>query len=152
MIIYIASDMGAIAGGRISSRMITVGFSTNISRKLTMLGCALLVTPVMIAARVANLWGATALISLATAAHQAFAANLFTLPSDLFPRKAVGSVVGIGGAVGAIGGLLMAKYAGCALGTIDSYTPSFVLCASVYLLALGCIHWMSPRYRPVSFL
>src|SRR5580704_470557 len=102
----------------VSSRLIAVGISTNVSRKLTMFGCALLVTPVMGAARVANLWGAVALISLATAAHQAFAANLFTLPSDLFPRKAVGSVVGIGGAVGAVGGMLMAQYAGWTLQTL----------------------------------
>jgi MFS transporter, ACS family, hexuronate transporter len=151
VIIYIASDVGAIAGGWVSSRLIAVGISTNVSRKLTMFGCALLVTPVMGAARVANLWGAVALISLATAAHQAFAANLFTLPSDLFPRKAVGSVVGIGGAVGAVGGMLMAKYAGWALGTTGSYTPIFVLCAGVYLLALAFIHVLSPRYELVRF-
>ena len=152
VIIYVASDLGAIAGGWVSSRLITMGFSTNISRKLTMAGCALLVTPVMSAARVASLWGAVAVISIATAAHQAFAANLFTLPSDLFPRKAVGSVVGIGGAVGAVGGMLMAQYAGWALGTLGSYTPIFTVCAGAYMLALALIHLMSPRYRPVSSL
>lgn len=151
-LVYINSDIGAVAGGWVSSWLIGRGLSVNASRKLTMLGCAILVLPLMSAARVSDLWTAVALISLATAAHQAFAANLFTLPSDLFPRGAVGSVVGIGGALGAVGGMMMAKYAGWVLGSVGNYTPVFALCAGVYVLALGIIHWASPRYEPVRDL
>lgn len=148
-VIYVTSDVGAVAGGWISSRLIARGCSVSFSRKITMLGSALLVAPVVVAARVSDLWTAVALLSLATAAHQAFAANLFTYPSDLFSRSAVGSVVGIGGSLGAVGGMMMAHYAGWALGTIGSYTPIFALCAVVYALALGVIHVASPRYEPV---
>lgn len=149
-IIYVASDVGAVTGGWMSSRLMARGFSLNLSRKLTMLGCAVLVLPVMFAARVTNLWSAVLVLSIATAAHQAFASNLFTLPSDLFPRKAVGSVVGIGGAVGAVGGMLMAQYAGWTLQTLGSYEPIFAACAGLYLLAIGLIHVVSPRYQTVG--
>ena len=150
--IYIVSDVGAIVGGWVSSRLVSRGWSINKARKITMLGCAVLVTPVMAAARIADLWTAVALISLATAAHQAFAANLFTLPSDLFPRKTIGSVVGIGGALGAVGGMLMAQYAGWTLGTMGTYTPVFILCSIVYFVALAIIQLLSPRYLPVTTL
>jgi ACS family hexuronate transporter-like MFS transporter len=149
-IIYVASDVGAVTGGWVSSRLIARGLSVNLSRKLTMLGCAVLVVPVVFAARVTELWSAVLLLSLATAGHQAFATNLFTLPSDLFPRKAVASVVGIGGAVGAVGGMLMAQYAGWTLQTLRSYTPIFAACALVYVLAVGVVHVMSPRYQIVG--
>ena len=149
-IIYVASDVGAVTGGWVSSRLMARGLSVNLSRKLTMLGCAVLVVPVVFAARVTELWSAVLLLSLATAGHQAFATNLFTLPSDLFPRKAVASVVGIGGAVGAVGGMLMAQYAGWTLQTLGSYTPIFAACALVYVLAVGVVHIMSPRYQIVG--
>ena len=149
-IIYVASDVGAVTGGWVSSRLMARGLSVNLSRKLTMLGCAVLVVPVVFAARVTELWSAVLLLSLATAGHQAFATNLFTLPSDLFPRKAVASVVGIGGAVGAVGGMLMAQYAGWTLQTLRSYTPIFAACALVYVLAVGVVHIMSPRYQIVG--
>ena len=151
-IIYVASDVGAVSGGWISSGLLARGVSLNSSRKLTMLGCAVLVVPVMFAARVAELWSAVLLLSLATAAHQAFATNLFTLPSDLFPRKVVGSVVGIGGAIGAVGGMLMAQFAGWTLQELGSYTPIFIACAALYLIALGLIHSLSPRYQAVGLV
>jgi ACS family hexuronate transporter-like MFS transporter len=151
-VIYIASDVGAVAGGWMSSRLLAKGLSVNASRKLTMLLFAVLALAVLFATRVGTLWSAVLLISLATAAHQGFASNLFTLPSDLFPKSAVGSVVGIGGAVGAVGGMLMAKYAGWTLQTFNSYAPIFLTCAGTYLLALGAIHLLSPRYRPVDEL
>jgi ACS family hexuronate transporter-like MFS transporter len=91
-----------------------------------------------------------AIIGLATAAHQGFSANLYTLPGDVFPRSAVGSVVGIGGMVGAIGGMAMAKYAGWVLDTIGTYTPIFIIAASAYLLALGVVHLLSPKLEPVK--
>ncbi|RYF92615.1 MAG: MFS transporter, partial [Caulobacteraceae bacterium] len=75
---------------------------------------------------------------------------LYTLPSDVFPRSAVGSVVGIGGMIGAIGGMAMAKYAGWVLDRIGSYTPIFVVAASAYLLALGVVHLLTPKMEPVK--
>ena len=95
------------------------------------------------------MWTATALVGLATAAHQAFSCNLYTLPSDVFPRRAVASVVGIGGAAGAIGGMLMAKYAGFILDSVGTYTPIFIVAGSVYLIALLAVQALCPRYEPV---
>jgi MFS transporter, ACS family, hexuronate transporter len=148
--IYITSDLGSVAGGYLSSRLIKRGVSLNASRKLTMVLCALLITPVVTAATIDNLWLAVAVLSLATAAHQGFSANLLTLPSDLFPSKAVGTVVGIGGAVGAVGGMVMAKYAGYILQTVGSYTPIFVACGALYFIALLVIQLLSPRMTLVS--
>jgi MFS transporter, ACS family, hexuronate transporter len=150
VVIYLASDVGAVAGGWMSSALMASGRSLNTSRKLAMLVSALCVIPVIYAAQVADLWTAVALLGLATAAHQAFSANLFTLPSDLFPRKAVATVVGAGGAVGAIGGMLMAKYVGWILGSVGGYTPIFALCGGLYLVALIIIHLLSPRYEPIK--
>jgi len=94
---------------------------------------------------VANVWGAVLLIGLATAAHQGFSANLYTLPSDLFPRKAVGAIIGIGGTLGAVGGMFMAKFTGWVLDATGSYMPMFVIAGSSYLLALLVIHLLVPR-------
>jgi len=143
--IYLLSDVGSIAGGWASSRLIARGFSVNRARKLTMLACALLVTPIFFAQWVSHLWLAVLIIGLATAAHQAWSANLFTLVSDMFPRKAIGSVVGIGGTAGAIGGMLMAKFAGYVLETVGTYQLIFVVAGSVYLIALLVIHLLSPQ-------
>jgi ACS family hexuronate transporter-like MFS transporter len=86
-----------------------------------------------------------------TAAHQAFSANLYTLPGDVFPRAAVGTVLGVGGMLGAIGGMAMSKYAGFVLDKIGTYTPIFVVAASAYLIALLVIHLLMPRMTVVSF-
>ena len=148
--VYLLSDVGSIGGGWLSSRFIKMGWTINRSRKTTMLICALLALPVAFAAHASSLWLAVGIIGIATAAHQGFSANLYTLPGDVFPRSAVGSVVGIGGMIGAIGGMVMAKYAGYVLDQIGVYTPIFVVAASVYLLALLAIHLLSPRLEPVE--
>jgi ACS family hexuronate transporter-like MFS transporter len=148
--IYILSDVGSVVGGWASSRMMKAGRTVNFARKMTMLGCAFAVTPIFFAQYYDSLWVAVLVIGIATAAHQAFSANLYTLPSDLFPRAAVGSVVGIGGTVGAIGGMMMAKYTGFILDSIGSYTPLFVVAGSAYFLALGVVHLLSPRLAPVT--
>jgi MFS transporter, ACS family, aldohexuronate transporter len=148
--IYLLSDVGSIAGGWLSSRFMSRGWTVNRARKTTMLICALLAVPVAFAAYASNLWLAVAIIGVATAAHQGFSANLYTLPSDVFPRSAVGSVVGIGGMIGAIGGMAMAKYAGWVLDQIGTYTPIFVVAASAYLLALAAVHLLTPRMEPVK--
>ncbi|MGN5374785.1 MFS transporter [Sphingomonas hankookensis] len=148
--IYLLSDLGSVAGGWLSSRLIARGWSVNFARKATMLVCAVAVLPVFFAQSIDNLWVAVLVIGIATAAHQAFSANLYTLPSDLFPRAAVGSVVGIGGTVGAVGGMLMAKYAGYVLDGIGSYAPLFFVAGSAYFVALLLVHLLSPRLARVE--
>jgi ACS family hexuronate transporter-like MFS transporter len=115
-----------------------------------MLGCALSVVPMVFAAHASHLWLAVGLVGLAAAAHQGWSANLFTLTSDMFPRQAVGSVVGFGGMAGAVGGLLIAKLTGYILETTGSYLPVFLIAASTYLVALGIIHLLVPRLQPAK--
>lgn len=143
--IYLISDVGSIAGGWLSSKLIKRGWSINAGRKTAMLICALCVPPVILAAGVSDLWTAVLLIGLATAAHQGFSANLYTLPSDLFPRKAVGAIIGIGGTLGAIGGMFMAKFTGWVLDATGSYLPMFVIAGFAYLAALLVIHLLVPK-------
>ncbi|HYE42736.1 MAG TPA: MFS transporter [Caulobacteraceae bacterium] len=148
--IYLLSDVGSVGGGFLSSRFMKMGFSLNRARKTAMLICALCAVPVAFAAFADNVWIAVLIIGLATAAHQGFSANLYTLPSDVFPRGAVGSVVGIGGMLGAIGGMAMAKYAGWVLEQIGTYTPIFIVAGSAYLIALLVVHLLVPRYDPAK--
>jgi ACS family hexuronate transporter-like MFS transporter len=143
--IYLLSDIGSIAGGWSSSRMIKAGRTVNFARKMTMLVCAFLVTPIFFAQYYDSLWTAVLVIGVATAAHQAFSANLYTLPSDLFPRSAVGSVIGIGGTVGAVGGMIFTLYTGQILDKLGTYTPIFVVAGSAYFVALAIVHMLSPR-------
>jgi ACS family hexuronate transporter-like MFS transporter len=150
VVVYLVSDVGSISGGWLSSRLIRLGYTVNRARKLTMLLASVLVIPVMLAMHADNLWLAVAIIGVATAGHQAFSATLYTFPSDVFPKQAVGTVVGIGGMAGAIGGMLMAKYAGWVLDGIGSYTPIFIIAGTVYMLALIVVHTLSPRLKPVA--
>ncbi|MDE2134694.1 MAG: MFS transporter [Alphaproteobacteria bacterium] len=148
--IYIISDVGSIFGGWMSSAMIKSGASVNVARKMTMLLCAVGVMPVMAIMFVDNQWVAVCLVGLATAAHQAFSANLLTLPSDTMPKAAVGSVVGIGGTAGAIGGMLIAGVTGLVLTYTGSYTPLFIIAGTMYLIALGVVHILSPKLEPAK--
>jgi ACS family hexuronate transporter-like MFS transporter len=148
--IYVISDLGSIAGGWLSSKLIARGHSVNFARKVTMLACALIILPIWFAQDVSTVWGAVLLIGLATAGHQAFSANLYTLPSDVFPQGAVGSVIGFGGTVGAIGGMCMAKFTGYILDATHSYELLFAIAASAYLAALLAIQLLSPRLEPVK--
>lgn len=143
--IYLISDLGSVAGGWLSSRLMKGGYSANVARKVTMLIAAILVTPIFFVQYAADVWLAVAIIGLATASHQAFSANLYTIPSDMFPRGAVGSVVGIGGTLGAIGGMMMAKFVGYVLQTTGSYALIFLVAGSVYLIAILLVHLLSPR-------
>lgn len=148
--IYLISDFGSIAGGWLSSRLIRAGFTANVARKMTMLLCAVCVLPIWFAQSIDNVWAAVLVIGLATAAHQAFSANLFTLPSDMFPRGAVASVIGIGGTMGALGGMGMSLFTGYILDTTNSYQLLFAICASAYIAALLVIHLLSPRLARVT--
>jgi ACS family hexuronate transporter-like MFS transporter len=146
--IYLVADVGSIGGGWLSSTLMKRGISLNRARKTAMLVCALAVLPIAFAAGAKELWVAVALISVAAAAHQGWSANLFTLTSDTFPRQAVGSVVGLGGMAGAIGGMLIAKLTGYILQATGSYVPVFLIAASAYLIALAVIHLLMPRLEP----
>jgi MFS transporter, ACS family, hexuronate transporter len=150
VVVYLVSDAGSICGGWLSSRLIRRGFTVNRARKLTMLLASVLVMPVTLAMYASNLWLAVAIVGIATAGHQAFSATLYTFPSDVFPKQAVASVVGIGGTAGAIGGMLMAKYAGWVLDSMASYTPIFIVAGTVYGAALIVLHALSPRFNSVT--
>jgi len=113
-----------------------------------MLICACAVVPIVLAPRVQGEWTAVALIGLAAAAHQGWSANLFTLASDLFPQRAVGSVVGVGGMAGAVGGMLIAKITAGVLEATGSYVPVFIIAGVTYLVALGVVHLLAPRLQP----
>lgn len=149
LIIYIISDLGSIFFGWLATRFIGRGWSVNRARKTTMLICALAVVPILFAATTHSIAVAIALIALATAAHQGWSANLFTTVSDQFPRRAVGSVVGIGGMMGGMGGALLGASAGLIIGHVG-YVPLFAIAASAYLVALGILQWLSPRLDPVA--
>src|SRR6266851_1366989 len=150
IVIYLFADVGSIGGGWLSSTLITRGASVNRARKTAMLVCALCVTPIVFVSRSSDLWITVGLISLAAAAHQGWSANLFTLASDMFPRWAVGSVVGMGGMAGAIGGMLVAVATGWFLQLTGSYFAIFIALASAYLLALAIVHWLKPDLRPAE--
>lgn len=144
MTIYGIMAVGSTFGGYVSSALLQRGFSLNQSRKGVMLGAALLILPILLAAVTKNLWLAIGLIGLATAAHQTWSAVLFTTVSDQFPKPAVASVVGIGGTAGAAGGMLIATATGFLLETTGSYVPIFALAATIYLVALGLFHRLIP--------
>jgi MFS transporter, ACS family, aldohexuronate transporter len=148
VIIYLIGDVGSVGGGWLSSTFIKRGWSVNAARKTAMLVCALAVTPIIFAANAANLWVAVLLIGLAAAAHQGWSANVYTLTSDMFPKQAIGSVVGFGGTAGAIGGMMIAKLTAAILQYTGSYLPVFIIAASAYLVALLMVHLLSPRLEP----
>jgi ACS family hexuronate transporter-like MFS transporter len=107
----------------------------------------------MFAGNISHLWLAVFIIGVATAAHQGFSANLYALPGDVFPRKAVGSVIGIGGMLGGFGGMVFSKYAGFVLDKVaHSYVPLFVVAGSAYLVALLVVHLLMPKMEPVENL
>ena len=143
--IFLAADAGSIAGGWLSSFLIARGWTVNRARKTTMLVCALAVTPIIFAARTTDLWTAVALISLAAAAHQGWSSNLYTLTSDMFPRQAVGSVVGFGGMAGAVAGIFVSAVVARILELTGSYVSIFAIASVAYLFALAVIHALVPR-------
>jgi ACS family hexuronate transporter-like MFS transporter len=148
IIVYLIADVGSVAGGWLSSSMIKRGVSINRARKTAMLICALAVVPVVFAAKASNVWIAVLLVGLAAAAHQGWSANLFTTTSDMFPRRAVGSVVGIGGMAGAVGGMLISYIVGSILQLSGSYVPIFIIAGSAYLAAWVIIQLLVPNLEP----
>lgn len=150
VVIYTMTTVGSIGGGWLSGSLLNRGWSVNASRKTAMLICALGVVPVVFAARASNQWVATVLIGLAASAHQGWAANLFTLVSDLFPRQAVASVVGLGGMFGSIAAMGFSHSIGQILATTGSYWILFIMAGSAYLVALGIIQLLIPNMTPAA--
>jgi MFS transporter, ACS family, hexuronate transporter len=150
--VYLLADVGSVAGGYTSSRMLGRGHGLNRSRKTAMFLAALAALPIAFAAEATDMWTAVALIGLACAGHQAFSANLYALPGDLVPRGMAGAVIGLGGLSGAVGGMLMAKFAGAILQLAGSYQPIFLVAACAYLVALAVVHLLVPKYEPVRLV
>ena len=152
MVIYVAADVGSIVGGWVSSSLIKRGGSINRSRKLTLLVCGVLILPVVFATQTGNQWIAISLIALAAASHQAWSANVMTIASDVFPKKATASVIGIGGMVGYALGVVT----DLALGNILTnsgkigYVYAFIFAGSLYLITLLVAHLMMPNLTPLD--
>lgn len=151
ILMYLLSDVGSIAGGWLSSRLIQRGRTPNFARKVTMIIAGLCVLPLLFVTGVSNMWLAVLLIGIALAGHQAFSTNLLSIPPDMFPKRAVGSVIGLGGFAGGVGGMIMAKSTGLVLdATQGNYTIIFAICTTVYFLAVAAIHLLSPRLAKVE--
>ena len=151
-VLYVLADCGSIFGGYLSSAFIKHGWSINKSRKITLLICALIILPVSLVAIIHNKWLAIVLIGVAAGGHQAWSANIFTLVSDVFPKKATASVVGIGGMVGALSGMVGDIALGSVLDKADNhgYFYAFLIAGSLYLVILGIVHMIMPRMRPLD--
>jgi MFS transporter, ACS family, hexuronate transporter len=151
VVMYLISDVGSIMGGWFSSRLIQNGRTPNVARKATMVLAGLCVLPILFVTSIDNMWLAVALIGLALAGHQAFSTNLLSLPPDMFPKRAVGSVIGLGGFMGGIGGMIMAKSTGLVLDTTGGdYTIIFAVCTATYFIAIAAIHLLSPKLARIE--
>jgi ACS family hexuronate transporter-like MFS transporter len=159
VIVYTATTIGSIGGGHLSSWLIKKGVPVFKARKTAMLIFAICVVPIVTARYATNIWQAVALIGLAAAAHQAWSANIFTTASDMFPKRAVSSVVGIGSMAGAVGGFFFPKLIGYILETnkqaghlVVGYNIIFLICGCAYLLAWGIMHLLSPKMKKVELI
>jgi ACS family hexuronate transporter-like MFS transporter len=150
IVIYTMTSVGSVGGGWLSSSLIKRGWAINKARKTVMLLCALLVVPIIAASQATDLWTSVLLIGLAAAAHQGWSANIFTTASDMFPKKAVGSVTGLGGMAGSVGGLIFAPFIGYVLEWTGSYFLPFVISGSAYLVALVIFHVLAPKLESVD--
>lgn len=150
--VYLMANVGSVAAGWLSSGMIHRGWSVNAARKTALLICAVCVIPVVFASVVPSAWAAVLLVGLATAAHQGFSSNLYTLVSDTFPKQACASVAGLGGTFGWGGTSLFAVLIGLILGkwTDGNYLPAFIISGSAYLVAFLAIHLLMPRLQPAA--
>jgi ACS family hexuronate transporter-like MFS transporter len=138
--IYLAADVGSIAGGYLSSALMKRGWQSLKARKAAMLVSAVCVTPMIFAARISGLWQAVALVGLAAAAHQGWSANLYTIVSDMYPQRAVASMIGLCGFFGSAGGIIFSVSTGLILQRTGLYSPMFFMCGVAYLIGLAIIH------------
>ncbi len=155
--VYVFAGFGSVAGGYLSGMLIKKGWPVYKARKTAMFIFACCVVPVLFIQFTDDIWLAVALISLAAAAHQAWSANIFTTASDMFPKNAVSSVVGIGGMAGSIGGILFPLFIGIILDHFKAlhhlkagYNIIFIVCGSAYLLAWIIMHLLSPKMNEVK--
>jgi len=150
IIIYTGAAVGSIGGGWLPAQFIKRGLSVRSARRLAMLICALAITPMTLVGQIHNMGVAIAILSLAAAAHQGWSANIFTLASDVFPRYAVGSVTGIAGFGGAVGGIVSALLVGPLLDKYHNYFWPFLVAGTLYLLALLIIRILIPRAEAIA--
>jgi ACS family hexuronate transporter-like MFS transporter len=151
IIIYAIASLGGIGGGWLSSKFISMGKSVDFARKTTVLVCALLVLPVMMVSQVSNIWVAVVLIGVAAAGHSGWAANIFTIVSDIYPKKAVGSMMGLSGFAAAVGGALSASFVGLLLESTGSYFIIFLVASSVYMLNWAILKIFIKEIKPIDF-
>jgi ACS family hexuronate transporter-like MFS transporter len=149
--IYAIITVLSIAGGWVTGHLARRGWSVTRARKTGMFIFACGVLPIFFATRVGP-WPAVLLIGIAGAAHQAWSANLFTTTSDMFPRRAVASLVGVGGMAGSIGGFFFPRFAGSLLDRLGAsgYAILFAICGSAYLVAFALNHLLAPRFEPIK--
>jgi ACS family hexuronate transporter-like MFS transporter len=146
-IVYNVSTVGSVTGGWLPRPFRKMGLSQGNSRLAAMLLCACMVVPILLANYTHSEWVAIALFSLAAGAHQGWSANIFTTVSDMFPRSEVGSVTGIGGMAGSLGGFLIALFAGHVLQATGSYFMLIVIASGAYLVALAVIVTLAPGLK-----
>jgi MFS transporter, ACS family, hexuronate transporter len=151
IVVYNSSAIGSIGGGWLPALFRRLPMDAAKARMSAMLVCAGMALPVLTAGSLNSKWAAIGLVSVAAAAHQGWSANLFTLASDMFPRGAVGTVVGIGGMAGSIGGVLLSLSAGEILQVTHSYGALFAISASAYLLSIAILHLLVPDLKKVDF-
>jgi ACS family hexuronate transporter-like MFS transporter len=156
-VVYAATTFGSIAGGYLSSYLIKKGWNVLKARKATLFIVAIVVTPILFARYATNIWTAVTLIAIAMAAHQAWSANIFTIVSDIVPKKAVSSVVGIGGMAGSLASTFFPLLVGSLLayykeaGNISAgYNILFIICGCAYFIAWLIIHFLTKNMKPIE--
>jgi ACS family hexuronate transporter-like MFS transporter len=148
IVVYLLADVGSIAGGWLSSHLVGRGWSVNRARKTTLFIAALCALPMVTVASVPEAWMAVLLIGLGTAAHQAFSSNIFTMIADMYPRRAVATIAGMGGAAGSLGGILIAQATGWTLELTGSYVPIVIYAGLGYMIAFVIIQLLVPKMAP----
>ena len=149
VVIYMLADIGSVGGGWFSSRLIKRGATVNRARKAAMLVAALVIVPTMLAPRAPTMWTAVAIVSVAAGAHQWWSCNIFTIATDMFPRPAAATIVGLGGFSGAMGGVAFQRLTGHILQQDPTaYGRIFTACGLAYVVALAVIQLLAPRLEP----
>jgi ACS family hexuronate transporter-like MFS transporter len=149
-VLYLIADIGSIGGGGLATYWIKRGWSVTRARNAAMFLCCAAVLPAIYVPHTASVWLAVVIVGIAHAAHQGLTSNLFTTVSDMYPRQAIGSVVGLGGTAGQVGASLMTLATGWLLGHGHSFTALFTLAGTVYLVAFAFFRLMAPHYEPIS--
>jgi MFS transporter, ACS family, hexuronate transporter len=152
LIIFIMADIGSLTGGYVSGALIKKGWSINKARKITMLVCAIIILPVSFVPVIASKWIAVFLIGLAAAGHESWSIIGYTLVSDVFPKKATASVIGIGKVVGVAVAIIADIVLGAVLDTANNsgYFWAFMIAGSSYLIIIGFVHLLMPKMTPLD--